>query len=93
MKNNNLRLLDSSAASQRQLILLILEQEGPTTVQALQRKYGILDPRPRVCELRWKFGKNIKTTRKQIKDKFGNERIVGEYALLRGKWEGKNVKD
>lgn len=93
MIKRKLLLRDSSAASQRQLILDILGQEGATTVQALQRKYGILDPRARVCELRWKFNKNITTTRKKIRDKFGNTRIVGEYALLSGKWEGNNVKN
>lgn len=83
---NNLRLLDSSAASQRQLILAVLETYGPTTVQAFQKDYGILDPRPRVHELRWKFNKNIVTHPKRIRDKYGNTRIVGEYALLGGAW-------
>lgn len=87
---HDLKLRDSSSASQRQLILAVLETEGPTTVQTLQLKFGILDPRARVCELRWKFGKNITTTRKKIKDKFGNYRIVGEYALLSGEWRAED---
>lgn len=88
MVNAELKLKDASAAAQRALLLEVLKKQGGATIMELQQEWGIIDPRPRVCELRWQYGLNIITHRDTIEDRFGNKRRVGRYVLLPGKWRG-----
>jgi hypothetical protein len=88
MSKDQFVLEDASAKAQRNLLFKLLEKYGSISIRDLQKKWGIIDPRPRAWELRWKDGINIVTHYETIRDRYGNERRVGRYVLQNGKWQG-----
>ena len=77
----------ADASSQRARLLAYLKEHGSATVSDLIKKLDILDPRPRVHELRHRQGVNIQTVWEQQDTGLGLHR-VGRYVLLPGKYKG-----
>ena len=78
----------NSTAAQRQRLETELRKHPVSTIYA-RDELDILAPAPRVFELRYDYGLNIKTHWKTEQTSCGKNHRVAEYVLFPGKWEGK----
>ncbi|MDR3477642.1 MAG: helix-turn-helix domain-containing protein [Gammaproteobacteria bacterium] len=82
-----MKKLNNTIKTQR-LRLLRRLQEGPCTTTEARHKLDILGVAPRVHELRYQYGFNIKTLWTDDHNPGGGRHRVAKYVLMQGKWTG-----
>ena len=88
MKNSTQNFYENSAAAQRNKLLAALRKHPVSTIFA-RDELDIMAPAPRVFELRYNDGLNIRTHWKTEQTLCGKKHRVAEYVLFPGKWERK----
>ncbi len=78
---------DNSNKGQRIRLLNRLRKSPVTTVEA-RHELDVLSAPPRIYELRWNFGYNIKLFWTKGENPGGGSHRIGKYVLLPGKWRG-----
>ena len=86
-QNKNQVNHNSLGAQRKRLIQAISEHGGLSTIQ-LREDHDIMQPAPRVHELRWNEGYNIHLEWTYDINAQGNRHRCGKYVLLPGQWKG-----
>jgi len=79
------RFPGNSCAQQRERLLVAMQETGNVTTFEATRVLDVYDPRPRVFELRHRFGYRITTAMRAEQTESGVLHRVGTYFLISGK--------